>query len=417
LYYLLILFLPTQLGKHFWPNFSFVLGSRIDYLSPTLYTTDILLIALLAFVFLRKRIHIHPYFSSTILFISFSIFFSQSTPAGWYWLAKFLEMSFLVWYVKNTPNKIVVGLLLACGVIFESILSIVQIFHQGSLGGVLYFFGERSFVASTPGIANASVAGELVLRPYGTFSHPNMLAGYFVITMLFVAYFLARSNKALQVILFSSLIFGTIGLTLTLSRTSILAWILVGLIGIAITFHKRISRNILILCSTIGTAFLLSIVFFPPIIFRLLSFSFGESFVERIGLAQSAMKMIVTHPLFGVGPNNFISSLSFFSKNSFVLQPVHNVYLLVAAELGLPGLLLFCGFLWTLIKKFYFVWRKSLIPERNRQLPLALALFAILFSAFFDHYFLTLQQGQLLFAICIGLIFREVRSAHGTIRK
>src|SRR3989344_9415701 len=48
-FYLLILFLPTQLGRHFWPNFSFVSGIRIDYLSPTLYATDIFI--LLIFVF------------------------------------------------------------------------------------------------------------------------------------------------------------------------------------------------------------------------------------------------------------------------------------------------------------------------------------------------------------------------------
>src|ERR1035437_5543578 len=41
LFYLLILFLPTQFGKHFWPNSSFVFGLRLDYLSPTVYLTDI----------------------------------------------------------------------------------------------------------------------------------------------------------------------------------------------------------------------------------------------------------------------------------------------------------------------------------------------------------------------------------------
>src|SRR5438105_4334390 len=40
--FLLLFLLPTQLGKHFWPEFSFVQGLRIDYLSPTLYVTDML---------------------------------------------------------------------------------------------------------------------------------------------------------------------------------------------------------------------------------------------------------------------------------------------------------------------------------------------------------------------------------------
>src|SRR4051812_29891213 len=44
LYFLLLLLLPTQLGKHFWPPFAFVHGLRIDYLSPTVYLTDLLLL-------------------------------------------------------------------------------------------------------------------------------------------------------------------------------------------------------------------------------------------------------------------------------------------------------------------------------------------------------------------------------------
>src|SRR5258708_7366824 len=43
---LFFLLLPTQLGKHFWPDFSIVSGIRIDYLSPTVYITDVFLILL-----------------------------------------------------------------------------------------------------------------------------------------------------------------------------------------------------------------------------------------------------------------------------------------------------------------------------------------------------------------------------------
>jgi len=45
-FYLLILFLPTQLGRHFFFDFSFVSGIRIDYLAPTIYLTDILVLLL-----------------------------------------------------------------------------------------------------------------------------------------------------------------------------------------------------------------------------------------------------------------------------------------------------------------------------------------------------------------------------------
>jgi hypothetical protein len=46
IFYFLILFLPTQLGRHFFTSFSFVSGIRVDYLSPTIYFTDILVLLL-----------------------------------------------------------------------------------------------------------------------------------------------------------------------------------------------------------------------------------------------------------------------------------------------------------------------------------------------------------------------------------
>lgn len=407
LFYLFILFIPTQFGKHFWPSFSYVLGSRIDYLSPTIYITDILVVSLFSLVILKRKLSISPLYSISILFIALSISFSTSPFPGWYFLFKYLEISFLIWYVARAQyNRILVGSMLFVGIIFESLLSIAQIISQGSVGGLLYFLGERSFSGSTPGIANASISGQLILRPYGTFSHPNMLAGYFVIVMLLVTYFLRKEQKISQLLIFLSFIFGTIGLALTLSRTAIAAWVLIGLVTIFTAFHKKIDTVILLFTLLVGTTFLLTAIFFPPIISRLLSVSFGESLAERSRLAHVAFAMILNHTFLGVGPNNFISSLPLFSKNEFVLQPVHNIYLLIASELGIPGLLLFLGSLWFLTRKVYRTWKRSSEERKEAITPLLLAFLAILFSGFFDHYFVTLPQGQLLFAIVIGLLFQ-----------
>ena len=40
LFFLFLLFLPTQLGKHFFLDFSYLSGVRVDYLAPTIYLTD-----------------------------------------------------------------------------------------------------------------------------------------------------------------------------------------------------------------------------------------------------------------------------------------------------------------------------------------------------------------------------------------
>ena len=42
----LLLLIPTQLGKHFWFDWSLVWGMRVDYFSPTDYGIDILYLGL-----------------------------------------------------------------------------------------------------------------------------------------------------------------------------------------------------------------------------------------------------------------------------------------------------------------------------------------------------------------------------------
>ncbi len=411
-FYLLIFLLPTQFGKHFWFDFSYVLGQRIDYLSPTLYITDILLIFLFIITVLKKRISFHPFFSLLVLVLSVGISLSYSPMVGWYMLLKFLELSFLVWYAVHSKAKpVILGTLFAGSAIFESILSIVQTIHQGSLGGLFYFLGERAFSGTTPGIANASVGGQLILRPYGTFSHPNMLAGYLVVAMLLIPYFLSRKTSFQRILIIVSLVCGTMSLALTLGRVAIVSWVLVGAIILVVTFRERIEKFVLSAALGVLTTLLLASVFFQPFLQRALTFSLDQSFQERSLLAINAFAMIFARPFFGVGLGNFIPSLPFFAKNGLILQPVHNIYLLIAAETGIGGLILFLCFLATMMRRLFHVWRTSPVKEKNKILLLLLCLFVILFTGFFDHYFLTLQQGQLLFALVIGLIIRKIQTS------
>ena len=49
---LFLLLLPTQLGKHFFFDFSYLSGVRVDYLAPTVYLLDVT-VFLLAIVNLK----------------------------------------------------------------------------------------------------------------------------------------------------------------------------------------------------------------------------------------------------------------------------------------------------------------------------------------------------------------------------
>jgi len=402
-FYLFLLLLPTQAGKHFWPPFAFVLGIRVDYLSPTLYYTDLLLLILFfLWIFRKTTFTANVLFwiigSSAIIFIG--LLFAKSPFALLYGYFKFLELIFLGLYTKEffTTRKSLIEIPFAIGILFESLLGAAQYIYHSSLGGIFYYTGERTFTAQTPGIANASINGELVLRPYATFSHPNVLAGYLIVAMMLVISQINNKQTIKNVFLGLSLIIGTIVLFLTLSRVAIVLW-LAFIAYWFITFFKK--KIFYLLCILLFVSMLFGAFFFHPLFFnRFLATSLSdESFVFREHLAQDAIKMLAVNPVFGVGLNNFLVALPSFSKTTtsvLLLQPVHNIFLLIASETGLLGFCLLGVFL---IKTYKHVLRVKKYQARI----LLLMLTAILVLGLVDHFFVTLQQGQLLFAFVLGL--------------
>ena len=160
IFYLTLLFLPTQFGKHFWPNFAILNGIRVDYLSPTVYATDILIIFIfilsvaklqitnyklqINFKFIKSKILVIIF--TTCLFIG--IIFSKSPGAGFYGLLKLLEFSFFGYFTATQINFKKewrrIALIFSLGLFFESFLAIAQYLKQGSIGGLFYFFAARS---------------------------------------------------------------------------------------------------------------------------------------------------------------------------------------------------------------------------------------------------------------------------------
>jgi len=375
------------------------MGQRIDYLSPTLYLTDIFILGLLLTTLWKKQLKISPLFLLFALYLSVTIFLSTSSLAGWYGFIRFLEMSFFAFSVRYLfpKREKTVGMLFSVGIIFESILAGVQYLLQSSVGGFLYFLGERTFSSSTPGIANVSVFGQLILRPYGTFSHPNVLAGYLLLGMIF-AYFFLHKQQSLwsKILLVLSIILGTLGLLLTFGRTAIVLW---GAVILVFFVLKRYSMKIK--GAILGGIALLTALLFtssPLVLERFLQFRIDESVTYREELARVSLQMITKHPFFGVGLNHFIITLPQYSSINF-LQPVHNIVLLLTSETGLVGLLFVIAVSFGPLHSFF----KSL--RQNASLsPLLVVLCCFFVIGMLDHYFLTIEQGQLLTAFLIGVL-------------
>jgi O-antigen ligase len=403
--------LPTQFGKHFWPQSSFVYGLRLDYLSPTIYLTDIFIILIFVFSLpalikiLRK---INKKYLVLFLFFVLSLFLginsSKNFFAGVYGLTKFFEFSFLALYIyKNIKivNKKIIFYCFSISLIFESLLSFLQYINQGSIGSLFYFFGERQYSLQTPGVANASINGQLVLRTYATFSHPNVLAGFLVITMFFLFLFLPKGGIAKTFLIFT-LFLGTLSLFLSLSRTSIVAWFICLFLLFCFSVYKKYKKG----KSNIKTSvFIGSALIILGLLFmfqnsllaqRFLSTSLlDESIIQREDLFRQAINMFEKNPVFGVGLNNFYNNLNPFSEKIFLIQPVHNIFMLALSQAGIIGFLF-------LVSILVLGFIKIINIKTDKRKYFLCIFFSLCFLGMFDHYFLTLQQGQLLFALFLG---------------
>ena len=329
---------------------------------------------------------------------------------------KLLEFGLLIFYltkkIRYHFQLHLIALFFSLSALFESTLAILQYLNQGSLNGFFYFFGERAFTSSTPGIANVSINGTLLLRPYATFPHPNVLAGYLLVAMVLVWNFvLINKNRIMQVLGAVSLLVSSIALLLTFSRVAILLWVILVFFAVG----QRVLGKIKTPREKILTGFLVVIIFalialLPlthEVVSRFTQSSLSEeSVTERTELLAASWQVMQQHPLLGVGLDNFIPAAAFLQKPvplGLYLQPVHNIFFLVMTEAGLIGLGLFLWLLAATIRRVYK--QKSALKS-----PFAALLIIVLTSGMFDHYWLTLQQGQLLFATIIGLSWASQRS-------
>lgn len=419
-FFLLIFFLPTQLGKHFWPSFSFVEGLRVDYLSPTIYVTDFLFVVLFIFWGLSKNFKreimsllTNHFLQLFLLSIVISILLSNNYLVGLFGFIKLVEFILFGYYVsirvKSEKLFRKIAFFFSLSVIFESVVAIYQFKIQSSIGGILYYFGERTFNSQTPGIANASLSGDLILRPYGTFPHPNVLGGFLVIAFsLIITAFIVEKAIEKKILFLIALFLGFIALCLTMSRPAIISSLFLFLVSSILYFKKRFGFKKVFFPVLIFV--LIALIFFSPLRYRFFGIQLSdESITLREKLSQVSFTMIKISPLFGVGYNNFLPSLSEYQKMFIFPQPVHNIFLLVITETGFSGLIFLLLFLFKTFKNLLKSLKAKKYFTKDINFQLMAVFIIILFIGLFDHYFLTLQQGQLLLSFILGLCWAKAK--------
>lgn len=266
----------------------------------------------------------------------------------------------------------VVAALLLSGVI-QAVLGVSQHLTGSSLG--LGIFGEsKTFMEMRAG-------AELVSRVAGTFGHPNNLSAFLtMLIMINLALLFSGLDLRWKMVLVPVL--GLVGLAnlLTLSRGGWLATALGAFLTLALCWGRRWRHRVVafILAGMVLLIFVITtLVFVEPLKRRFFEEDYGAA-QSRLPMSLVAMNIIRHHPCLGVGLTNYVMVAPEYdiSKEGIATdfaRPVHNEFLLIAAELGLPALLCFIGILLTLL---WQLWRLTLF-DNDACLPfLAIGLFS-----------------------------------------
>lgn len=376
--------LPSQLGYHFWPDWAFVFGIRIDYFSPTIYIVDVLIILYL-FTKLSKVNSLVQKNRSLFIFTLFIVFLNLFSSilfinSLFKFVRLFLYILFFLTLPQNKSDVEYIFKYLGFGVVVSGTLAALQFFSQSSIGGAFYYLGERALNISSIGASLVNLAGKNYLRPYSTFSHPNSMGGFGLISFA-VFYLFYKGPKNFKNLF---LVFSQVLIILSFSKTVWVSFLLLIFLK-TMKNNKILFYNLILIFFSIGLFF----SFLLPLASSNLigrNPSYPLSVTERLQLA-SYVKNDNTNKLLGVGLNNFIKGREVYRANTKVLlQPVHNVFLLLIYETGYLGTTYFL-----LLILNYLIKTRAIL-----NLSFLAIFFSVFFTSLFDHYWLTINQNILI---------------------
>jgi putative inorganic carbon (HCO3(-)) transporter len=272
-----------------------------------------------------------------LLFTAVSLFIAPDKALASFGLWSVVEFVGLYLYIANTTisrhDVLFVFRILLIGLIFQTLLML------GQAAGVLGDFQQFGLKARAEfGQTN---------RISGTLGSPNPAAAYLAMAMS-IAFGALLSNLGLadKILAGSSLLLGSLSLVFTRSRGGWLAFAVGIIIVAAFSRGKSPRRRVAVFVATL----LLLLLMLGVSIRSRLSNEDQLSAESRTPLNLLALEMILDHPLFGVGANNFAVAMQPYVRRDFTgdwLYTVHNYYLLVWTETGAGGLI---ALLWVLVE-------------------------------------------------------------------
>jgi O-antigen ligase len=393
LFYLFVFSIPLQ--------FRIILNSDEAYIgyyfsyhkTIFIYLSDLLFAAYL----ITSLIFDRPFKISKVALIPlvipiFSLFHVEHFGLWFYGSLKLAEFCILIaimvknkHLVTNTLKIFILSAFVQCG------LAVSQ-FHFEWVKNLNVFYVPE---INESGAATINLNNEKILRAYGTFPHPNVLGGFLAIafgTFLYVS----RETK-INIINTLKLLSGTIvllwGLLVGFSRSAWIAAVLLALIFITYLILRKAYKQAIYWSLIIGISVLILMPFYAEIVFHR-SADIVENSSNARGYRETfnnrGFEVFKDNSLLGVGINLYVPyTQKLFHVEPWAYQPPHNIFLLLIAEVGVIGILIY---VFTL-SRLGFMWNLGAVLGGT----------AIVVLGFFDHYLLTIQQGQLTLALLMGM--------------
>ncbi len=299
----------------------------------------------------RVRIHLFPKISIPFLLIwIISILGVTRTSMPDIVMASVIWTVFKNWlvfiYIANNIHVIgsirqVVILLLLVGII-QSLIGLAQFAAGGKLGLAMFGEAERSYFEMQAGAGTVS-------RVAGTLGHPNKLAVFLnLLLQMNFALFFANIPKRIKIGLCVPFALMGVTMLLTYSRGGWLGLALGGTVVLYWCLAKNIRNRLFsAVLLTVFLALFLVVVMggVQSVKRRLFEDDYGTAAL-RIPMSVVALNIIRHFPLMGVGLNNYTTVIERYDTTASAVsydfpRPVHNEFLLIAAEQGLISLGLF----------------------------------------------------------------------------
>lgn len=291
------------------------------------------------------------------------------------------------------------------GLTIPSLIGIVQFFVGTFPASTLLGLSSRD--AAIAGEAVIQSDGQRYLRAYGSFAHPNIFGGYLAVGLVSIWGLWGLAKKKWQIIALGIVGFlMSFALVLTFSRSAWLGLVLAAIVSAMVMklSNTDVARNLVIPVAIVFIAAAMVLSLGLGVNLRPGSDAEFEqtSVDERVVQYNEFQDVLGRRWLVGYGPGTYpwATASVFPDREWWQYQPMHNVLLLVIAELGIIGFMAVIA--WSSsIDKLNF----SRFPHEDAVVAFAMGN-VILVILFFDHYLWSSWAGLALVAYVMAMTVR-----------